>query len=1168
MVPLTRFLTLLPLLPLLPAQTPGNVDLPRFPSLSPDGSLVVFSWRGDLWKADRRGGEASRLTSHPADEGRSAWLPDGSEIVFESDRLGARNVWSMKPDGTGLRQVTTLDGNLSLWDAGPMDGGLAVFFDAAIEGDLYRSGRPYTVAIAGGEPVRVHGAFGTKPCPDANGQRILFERGGNSWQRRHYRGPDQRDVWLFDKGKQGEAAFTRLTDWTGNDGHARWIGADAFVFLSDRDLDTVNVFRQTIGGTAERLTSWNGEDVVDLAVSRDGKSIAFTVWDRLYTLDLAPGAEPVRVVATATEDVGDSFEQKSVAALASEAALSPDGKVMAVVAYGDVWVKGTDSKLPARRVTDWPAREKDLAWSADGETLYFTSDRDGAESIFQATVASVRDDVKQSFARATKPATPEQPKDAEKPPEPQKPLEPQKPTEAEKPAETEKPKDEAGEKKADKKDEKESKNRWVEATRFTIAVRLADPANVRGTVASPDGKRLAVRRGRGELCLLDLDSGAVTTLRAGWDPSIEYAFRPDGQAVVFAQHDSDFNKDIWIVPVDGSTPPVNVTRHPDNDTRPRFSADGKVLAFLSERTNEEVDAWYVFLDKSLEALPKHELEQYFKTAGDTAKKRKPVAAKKAGGETTAKPTEKGTEKPTEKPAEKPTEQPVEKPALAPTEKPDAETEAAAKATALADLEDAYLRVRRITSAPGNEGNLELLPAGDRILVSTNEGLQTVKLDGTDQKKLAGSLRVEALSLSGDLAVGTSLGRAATLAIAGGELKTIDLDGVIQVDKQARNVQKFLEAARALGEEFYHPTMKGLDWPALTSRYLELAQRSRTADEFDHVANRLLGELNASHLGIRTPEGDEGPRQPQGRTGLRVRAAANGYEVVRVVERMPAALCKPPLQAGDVVTAVEGQPVRTTASFESHFAGRIGRETIVTIERTLADGRKVIFDTFLEPCSAGKAADIAYENAWRGMAEKVDEWSNGRIGYIHIQGMDQPSLDEFERGLYAAYSGKQGLIVDVRNNGGGWTADRLMASLAAPRHAYTVPRGQDPSITTGYPQDRLFIQRCIAETNMLCNEKSFSNAEITAHAFKALKRGTLVGQQTYGGVISTGGIVLLDGTTCRMPTRGWYTLDGVDMENHGAMPDLVVPQTPHDEASDFDAQLKAAVDDLVKRLPAR
>ena len=198
---------------------------------------------------------------------------------------------------------------------------------------------------------------------------------------------------------------------------------------------------------------------------------------------------------------------------------------------------------------------------------------------------------------------------------------------------------------------------------------------------------------------------------------------------------------------------------------------------------------------------------------------------------------------------------------------------------------------------------------------------------------------------------------------------------------------------------------------------------------------------------------------------------------------------------------------------------------------------------------------------------MNDWSGGRLGYIHIQAMSQQSLDDFERDLCAAASGRDGLLVDVRNNGGGSTADRVLASLMAQPHAYTVPRGADAGYTRGYPQDRLFIQRWTLPTNMLCNEKSFSNAEIVSHAFKNLKRGTLVGEQTYGGVISTGGTSLVDGTTVRLPFRGWYTPEGRDMENNGALPDIRVPPSPVDEANDHDAQLKAAVDDLLGRLPA-
>jgi tricorn protease len=183
----------------------------------------------------------------------------------------------------------------------------------------------------------------------------------------------------------------------------------------------------------------------------------------------------------------------------------------------------------------------------------------------------------------------------------------------------------------------------------------------------------------------------------------------------------------------------------------------------------------------------------------------------------------------------------------------------------------------------------------------------------------------------------------------------------------------------------------------------------------------------------------------------------------------------------------------------------------------------------------------------------------------MQGMSQPSLDEFERDLFAAANDRDGLLFDVRNNGGGWTTDRVLSSIMVEEHAYTLPRGIDHDQKGHYPQDRLFIQRYLMPMNMLCNEKSFSNAEIMSHAFKTLKRGNLVGEETYGGVISTGGTSLIDGTFVRLPLRGWFLPDGTDMENHGAVPHLHVLQTPEDEVAGVDAQLRAAVEDLLKRL---
>jgi tricorn protease len=268
--------------------------------------------------------------------------------------------------------------------------------------------------------------------------------------------------------------------------------------------------------------------------------------------------------------------------------------------------------------------------------------------------------------------------------------------------------------------------------------------------------------------------------------------------------------------------------------------------------------------------------------------------------------------------------------------------------------------------------------------------------------------------------------------------------------------------------------------------------------------------------------------------------------------------------GDLIVAVEGENLAAPATLESRLINRAGRETLVTVRRQV-NGEERVIELLLMPMTFEAEAGLFYTQWRTDMVSRVAELSDGKIGYIHIRGMDQGSLDVFERDLFAAAEGKKGLIIDVRNNGGGWTTDRLLASIMYPRHAYTRPRGYKGDSTHAYPQDRLFIQKYSLPINMLCNEKSFSNAEIVSHAFKNLKRGTLVGQQTAGGVISTGGTSLLDGTTIRLPGRGWYTPDGKDMEMNGAMPDLVVPQTPETEAAEDDRQLKAAVEDLLKRL---
>src|SRR5204863_7640878 len=162
---------------------------------------------------------------------------------------------------------------------------------------------------------------------------------------------------------------------------------------------------------------------------------------------------------------------------------------------------------------------------------------------------------------------------------------------------------------------------------------------------------------------------------------------------------------------------------------------------------------------------------------------------------------------------------------------------------------------------------------------------------------------------------------------------------------------------------------------------------------------------------------------------------------------------------------------------------------------------------------------------------VEKLSGGKLGYIHIDAMLMPSFYKFEKELYNAGAGKDGLVIDVRENGGGSTADHLLTALTQPVHAITVPRGGGP----GYPGDRKVYTTWNKPIVVLCNQNSFSNAEIFSHAIKTLKRGQLVGVPTAGGVISTGGTPIMDAGFLRLPFRGWYTVGhGPDMELHGAV----------------------------------
>jgi tricorn protease len=216
------------------------------------------------------------------------------------------------------------------------------------------------------------------------------------------------------------------------------------------------------------------------------------------------------------------------------------------------------------------------------------------------------------------------------------------------------------------------------------------------------------------------------------------------------------------------------------------------------------------------------------------------------------------------------------------------------------------------------------------------------------------------------------------------------------------------------------------------------------------------------------------------------------------------------------------------------------------------------DVTLRPISYATARQFLYRDWTAHNRRLVDTLSDGKLGYLHIAAMNEESFYKFEEDLFAAADGKDGLVIDVRENGGGSTTDHLLTALTQPQHAITIPRGGTP----GYPQDRKIYATWDKPVVVLCNQNSFSNAEIFSHAIKTLGRGQVVGVTTAGGVISTGATGIMDVGVLRLPFRGWYLPgSGEDMELHGAVPHHILWPLPGELPSGKDTQLEKGVEVL-------
>ncbi|MEM3857330.1 MAG: PDZ domain-containing protein, partial [Thermoprotei archaeon] len=372
-------------------------------------------------------------------------------------------------------------------------------------------------------------------------------------------------------------------------------------------------------------------------------------------------------------------------------------------------------------------------------------------------------------------------------------------------------------------------------------------------------------------------------------------------------------------------------------------------------------------------------------------------------------------------------------------------------------------------------------------------------------------------------------------------------------------QMLRETWRMMRENYWREDLRGVDWPSIYTRYSKLLPKLSTRSELSDLIREMQGELGTSHA--YEMGGDYGSDEgyPVGSLGADFEFNGEGYTITKIHvgdaanegEKSPLVTAGVDIKAGDVLLAINGEPLSRTSSPQTLLVNRAGEPVLLKVKRgsevreftvtTLRDERKLLYREWVE-------SNRRY----------VHQKTGGKIGYVHIPDMGPWGYAEFHR-LYPHEADKQGLIVDVRYNGGGHVSMLILEKIARKVIGYEKPRRGK---LVPYPQDAV-RGPVVAVTN----EQAGSDGDIFSHAFKLMGLGPLIGTRTWGGVVGINPRTsLVDGTYVTQPQYAfWFKDVGWGVENYGTDPTIEVENAPQDYAAGTDPQLDRAIEESLKLL---
>lgn len=1055
--------------------------------ISPDGTEIAFCYKGDIYKVPSNGGTATQLTTQASYECSPIWSPDSKQIAFASDRNGNFDLFVMSADGGAARRLTThsaseipstftTDGNYILFSASIQDPANSALFPTSAMTELYK------VPVTGGRTEQVLGTPAEMVCFDKSGKTFLYQdrKGFEDEWRKHHTSSITRDVWLYDS-ENGK--HTNLTAHAGEDRNPVFApDGQTVYFLSERDGSTFNVYSFPISSpqSLKTVTHFKTHPVRFLSMGSNG-TLCYTYDGEIYTQK--QGDKPQKVKIDIIRDDQNTIADLNFSNGATSATVSPDGKQVAFIVRGEVFVTSADYNT-TKQITHTPAREAGLTFSPDNRTLAYASERNGNWELYMAKIAR-----------------------------------------------------------------KEEAN-FPNATAIEEEVLLpSDKTERTYPQFSPDGKELAFIEDRNRLMVLNLETKKVRQVTDGstWFSTgggFDYSWSPDGKwfTLEFIGNRHDPYSDIGMVSAQGGKI-INLTNSGYTSGSPRWVLDGNAILFITERYGMRAHAsWGSLNDVMLVFMNQDAYDKFRLSKEDYELQKELEKEQKDTTETKKNDKKKGDnkEKSEEKKEEKVKDIVVE----------------------LNNIED---RIVRLTPNSSDLGSAIITKDGETLYyLSAFEGgydLWKMNLRKKDTKLLhkmdAGWANME-MDKDGKNLFLLGSNTMQKMGTDSESLKPISYQAHMKMDLAAERDYMFNHVYKQEQKRFYNLNMHGIDWDAMTKAYRKFLPHIDNNYDFAELLSEYLGELNVSHTGGRFRPQLKGDATAT--LGLLYDWNHNGKGLLisEVVEKGPFDHARSKVKAGNIIEKIDGQEITPESDYSVLLNGKARKKTLVTLYNPQT---KEHWEEVIVPVSNGVMSDLLYARWVKQRAADVDKWSNGRLGYVHIESMGDDSFRSVYSDILGKYNNREGIVIDTRFNGGGRLHEDIEILFSGKKYFTQVVRGREacdmPSRRWNKPS---IMVQC---------EANYSNAHGTPWVYSHQKIGKLVGMPVPGTMTSVSWETLQDPTLVfGIPVIGYRLPDGSYLENSQLEPDIKVANSPETVVKGEDTQLKAAVDELLKEIDGK